>query len=685
MANVIQIVISALNKTGQGLTAPIKDLQSLEKSLGNLKPAAVAVASAVGAATVYMASKFLSAADAANKSSQAIGMSTEAFTSLAYAAKLGGVSTEEFEKHMAKLSKAIVSASGGSGAAADAFKAMGVSVQNSDGTFRSVDDVFLNLADRFSRMESGAQKTAAAMEIFGKGGAQMIPVLNSGAAGIRSLQEEADALGVTISTKTGIEAERLNDALERLHASTQGMVNVAMAELVPALANAAEAMVKWEKENGIVTAAAKTLVDIVKTLATGANVLWAALNVLAVSLAYIADVIYSMVAVQVDVAIQLFKRWAVAVVEVGRLIKDSASDIKTFAEAMSAVARGDFITASALASAAWATSKDNIQGSFDQITAAAVDSGKIISSNTAQFLGTMSERWKVFADDQVGVVASMMGRINGLNSTGASAIATRQPSAGGVGAPSGNDGSSWIDQIVADSYKASDMLKKLRVEALEGASQQRAAEMLAYEEKLQQIDSLAIYEDQKRQLREAAEEAHSKRMGEISKKEWQKKLAEVSNYTGQFGSMLGSLATLAAASGKKNFAITQALRYGEAIMNTASGVSRAFADYKWPYSMIVAAAVGAAGAAQIATIAAQKAPSYAVGSEYIPATGPAVVHQGERIVQSDINADLTEFLRSGSGGGPTHVTILLDGEVLARAMGNMSRDGRLELSARAIA
>lgn len=686
MANVIQIVINALNKTGQGLTAPIKDLQALGKSLDNLKPAAYAMGTAVAASAVYMAHRFLETADSANKASQAIGMSTEAFTSLAYAANLGGLKSEEFQKGLAKLAQSMASAAADGGKSAKVFQDLGVAFANSDGTLRSVDDVFLQLADRFSKMQDGAAKTAAAMDLFGRGGSNMIPILNAGAAGLRDMQAEADALGVTITTQAGSAAERFNDALTRLQASTQGMVNIAMSELTPALADLVEGLVRWEKESGVVRAAAWTLVDVVKALGNGAAVAWAGLNALGMTLAYIADVIYSMLAVQVNVAIQLFQRWATAISEVGTLVKRSAVDIQNFASGLSALARGDYANSAALMSAAYAGAKDDAKTAFAEITAAAKDSAGIVAGNTAQFLNLMGERWKSFSNDQVANVASMMQRISAITTAGSSPMAPRTPAgSGGDGAgTSGNDGSAWINQIIEDSYKAADMLRQLQIAALEGTDQMRAAEMAAYQEKLSQIDGLAIYEDQKRQLREAAEIAHSQKMVEITRRENSQKLQSFSMYTAQFGSMMGSLAQVAAASGKKNFQLSQALRYGEAIMNTAAGVSRAFADYKWPMSMVVAAAVGAAGAAQIATIAAQKAPSYAVGSEFIPATGPAVVHQGERIVQSNINRDLTEFL-DRQQGGPTHVTIMLDGEVLARALGNMSRDGRLELSARAVA
>ena len=64
-----------------------------------------------------------------------------------------------------------------------------------------------------------------------------------------------------------------------------------------------------------------------------------------------------------------------------------------------------------------------------------------------------------------------------------------------------------------------------------------------------------------------------------------------------------------AVAGQQNIAFAraaQAVALAMAIVNTAQGVSRAFKDYAWPFSAIVAGIVAAAGAIQVATIAAQK-------------------------------------------------------------------------------
>jgi hypothetical protein len=152
------------------------------------------------------------------------------------------------------------------------------------------------------------------------------------------------------------------------------------------------------------------------------------------------------------------------------------------------------------------------------------------------------------------------------------------------------------------------------------------------------------------------------------------------------GSVFGSLATITGTFGKKAFALTQALRYAEAVVNTAAGVARALAEYAWPYSIIVGVAVAAAGAAQIATIASSKPPQAHGGLDYVPANQTFLLEQGERVVQRNQNARLTDFLDnwSGGGGGSGGSEIYLDGIKLGRALKRMSENGQLQISARSI-
>jgi hypothetical protein len=91
-------------------------------------------------------------------------------------------------------------------------------------------------------MEDGATKTALAIQIFGKSGAEMIPLLNGGADGMKRLAEESDRTGNTISTKTAAAAEKFNDTLTRIGEIMQGVVNKVMEAALPALQSLADTL-----------------------------------------------------------------------------------------------------------------------------------------------------------------------------------------------------------------------------------------------------------------------------------------------------------------------------------------------------------------------------------------------------------------------------------------------------------
>jgi hypothetical protein len=184
-------------------------------------------------------------ADALGKAAQKAGVTVEALSRLEYAAKLSDISLESLTGGLQKLSKGMADAAGGKGPAA-AFKALGIAVTDARGQLRGSDEVMREIADRFSRMEDGATKTALAMQMFGKTGAEMIPLLNEGADGLARMADESDRLGNTITTKTAKGAEKFNDTLTRISAIMQGVINKVMEAALPALQSFAETLASPE-------------------------------------------------------------------------------------------------------------------------------------------------------------------------------------------------------------------------------------------------------------------------------------------------------------------------------------------------------------------------------------------------------------------------------------------------------
>lgn len=201
----------------------------------------------------------LEAMDQAAEASQKLGIVASDLTALDYAATLSESSAEALHNALKFLAK---SASAGS----DAFVTLGIEVKTTDGHFRSQTDLLQDIATRFAAMPDGVAKTTLALELFGKEGLSMIPMLNAGADGIREMMEEAREFGMVIAPETAAGANALNDNLGRLHMAVQGIARTALAELIPTFLDLSNRLVEWVKQNDAVRKGAAFLAEALRYL-----------------------------------------------------------------------------------------------------------------------------------------------------------------------------------------------------------------------------------------------------------------------------------------------------------------------------------------------------------------------------------------------------------------------------------
>jgi hypothetical protein len=269
--NRAQILIRAVDETRGAF-------DSIKRGLGGLADAAKRVNGVLAnlgvavsvAGLGAMVKSALDSADALSKLSQRVGIAVEALSTLMPAAELSGVAAQTFETGLKKLATSMFEAATGSEESARRFEALGVAFQNQDGTLRATDAVLLDLADRLQAMPDGAQKSALAVQLFGKSGAELIPFLNQGREGIAALTGEMEALGVQIGGETAAQAEAFNDALAKVKLATTSIANRVIEAFLPAMNEMAAGMVESAKQGGALRAVLDGVVLVLKTLALGA-------------------------------------------------------------------------------------------------------------------------------------------------------------------------------------------------------------------------------------------------------------------------------------------------------------------------------------------------------------------------------------------------------------------------------
>jgi len=238
----------------RGLKRAEAKLRAFGEGVRNLGLKLAGLGSAIVAPLIASTKVFAKMGDDLAKMSARTGFSVETLSELGFAAELSGASMEVLENGIRKMQRTIVDAASGMQGAKDALALLGLTVADLDKL--SPEEQFKLIADRLAAIEDPTIRAAAAMELFGRSGTQLLPMLEGGAAGIEQLQEQARKLGLTISTEDAKAAERFSDTLEIMWKVLKQNVFVIGSALVPVLTQAAQWLTKtatvaadWIKKN----------------------------------------------------------------------------------------------------------------------------------------------------------------------------------------------------------------------------------------------------------------------------------------------------------------------------------------------------------------------------------------------------------------------------------------------------
>lgn len=160
---------------------------------------------------------FANVGSALNDMSKRTGVATESLSVLQFAAEQTGTDMAGVETAVKKMQKAIFAAGNGSKEAADALAMVGLTAGDLAGL--SADEQIGKIADGLMAIEDPGARAAVAMQIFGKAGTSIIPMLEGGSAGMAAFAAEAKRLGLVMDSETAAKADSLGDAIDAVKAS----------------------------------------------------------------------------------------------------------------------------------------------------------------------------------------------------------------------------------------------------------------------------------------------------------------------------------------------------------------------------------------------------------------------------------------------------------------------------------
>lgn len=189
--------------------------------------AAIAGSAIVGGLTAVV-KKSIDAGDELFNLQAKTGIAAKQLIGIGNAAKLADVDVGTLSKGLNKLGVNLVKAAEGDEKLASAFRRLGVDVKDANGQVVPADVALKQIADRFADMPDGAQKAAAAVALFSKSGAELIPLLNEGAA---SMEKFTYKVGEDFAARSDL----FNDTITEFGIKTQGFGLELTDALLPAL------------------------------------------------------------------------------------------------------------------------------------------------------------------------------------------------------------------------------------------------------------------------------------------------------------------------------------------------------------------------------------------------------------------------------------------------------------------
>lgn len=218
--------------SGKGLS------ESLGDSFGKIKTAAKAFLTAAIFKEVIdgareLVTEVAAVGDTIDKQSQVLGLSRKAYQEWDYILSQNGANIDSLSASMRTLNNTFIQATEGNKEANDAFAQLGISVHELE--TMNPEEQFETIVRAMQKLPAGAQKSALAVKLFGRGGMQLLPLLNNTSESIDVLRARAEELGLIMSDDAVNASVEYTDSLDTLKRTFNGLKYSIGAKILPFL------------------------------------------------------------------------------------------------------------------------------------------------------------------------------------------------------------------------------------------------------------------------------------------------------------------------------------------------------------------------------------------------------------------------------------------------------------------
>jgi len=157
------------------------------------------------------------------------GMTVEELSRLKYAADLSGVSIEDAQVAIKHLAKNLTITGGNTKDVMGKIEMLGLSMEDLKGM--SPNELFETVGSAISKIKDPIARSAAAMQIFGRSGTAIIPLLDN----MAELEAQCDEMGFTMSEFTAKQGKEFSNVLIILYKAFHSVANAVGNAVIPVI------------------------------------------------------------------------------------------------------------------------------------------------------------------------------------------------------------------------------------------------------------------------------------------------------------------------------------------------------------------------------------------------------------------------------------------------------------------
>ena len=219
-----------INGDTSGLDSALSKGQANLARFAKIGGAAIAAA---GAAMIGLTKASLANVDVLAKQARSLGLTTSAFQKMTMVAGEAGIESGKLSSMLGLMQRNIVELSNGTKLQTEAFGKLGLSIADLQGL--SPDEQFAKIAESLDAIKDPAEKTALAMEVFGRSGKDAINMLSDYSAKAAEAARFQEEFGIAVSQFDSDQIEAANDAFGRIAMALGGLGNIMAAKVAPAI------------------------------------------------------------------------------------------------------------------------------------------------------------------------------------------------------------------------------------------------------------------------------------------------------------------------------------------------------------------------------------------------------------------------------------------------------------------